>query len=912
MIKSINIQGINRAASRGAVVPGQCLEIINARFKNGAYRPVGAKATAYTITAYPFDYKYYHPVLDTGRFIAYYEHPAYHTYLVYNASGDAIQQSLITLETTETHVSITHIGNVLVITTNLNKYFFLYNSDPSYKTYTLLEDLILPHFIFDVRDQQPPDETAYFADGWTGSGPTEALEGAYHELVATKKADGYFYGVSLIRIAYRLFDGSYIKHSFPFYVDFSLQGTGDDRLTIDIQLDDTAKFENILTSKLFFKFLFDTGDLDILESYTDVVSSLDIFITNPIPKPDLDDYYTNVSYPYKRFAYKNPDLETLWDDSQFYKIASYSIEELEDLEDDNVNLDIKNTANITTGSVLPIDNYSHHKLLGDVNVNFNSRLHIADINTKFFKGFGLSTYSNAPNIESYLPSSWTTPFQWSNDEVEFYWEISLNTTEGRRIIVTRFYPYIFGFTTAEEGAGSGSLSGSGSGSGSSVPDYSPFPESTSGFLLLNTLVVYPDPRAYLMRLVAKDTDGLYYEIDRFNLKTHDTLNYAHDYNLRDSLEVGYAYPSYKYIPTPGFYAAYYGPHSGIQTENKYLSDTNRIQVSEIDNPFVYLAEHSYQVGPDSVIIQGLGTIAEALSEGQFGIFPLYIFTDEGIWTMFQGSGDILYERITPLNRMVSSDITSVLAVHSGIMFISDKGLIFLSGREAFNLNENTVDGDETSKLESIVNYDIDNIRDGTVNILDYICATDFLTYLGGAILAYDYKNKEVIISNSSYDYSWVYSVESKMFHKISESFDSFISLYPGYLGINKAKTKIHDLTDEGTAYPETYIETKPFKLEHSYTKVMRLLFNAKLISGELDFAVVLFGEGKSNWVMLNGILEESTPSESITTIEDVMVRINRFSCKRYIIVIAGNLLPTSEIEAINIDYAQTFDKKLRK
>ena len=280
--------------------------------------------------------------------------------------------------------------------------------------------------------------------------------------------------------------------------------------------------------------------------------------------------------------------------------------------------------------------------------------------------------------------------------------------------------------------------------------------------------------------------------------------------------------------------------------------------------------------------------------------------------MFQGSGDILYERITPLNRMVSSDITSVLSVHSGIMFISDKGLIFLSGREAFNLNENTVDGDETSKLESIVNYDIDDIRDGTVNILDYICATDFLTYLGNAKLAYDYKNKEVIISNSSYDYSWIYSVESKMFHKISESFDSFISLYPGYLGINKAKTKIHDLTDEGTAYPETYIETKPFKLEHSYTKVMRLLLNAVLSSNELDFAVVLFGEGKSNWIMLNGILEESTPSESITTIEDVMVRINKISCKRYIIVIAGKLLPTSEIEAINIDYAQTFDKKLRK
>lgn len=84
------------------------------------------------------------------------------------------------------------------------------------------------------------------------------------------------------------------------------------------------------------------------------------------------------------------------------------------------------------------------------------------------------------------------------------------------------------------------------------------------------------------------------------------------------------------------------------SENDTYTQPNILRVSELENPFVFPSEQTYTISNGE--ITGIATITAALSEGQFGEFPLYVFTEEGIWALQNGNGIVCYGAQHQLNR----------------------------------------------------------------------------------------------------------------------------------------------------------------------------------------------------------------------------------------------------------------------
>ena len=63
-------------------------------------------------------------------------------------------------------------------------------------------------------------------------------------------------------------------------------------------------------------------------------------------------------------------------------------------------------------------------------------------------------------------------------------------------------------------------------------------------------------------------------------------------------------------------------------EQRIIDLPNKIYTSEINNPFHFPVLGINTIGTGTIL--GISSAVKALSEGQFGQFPLYAFTSEGV------------------------------------------------------------------------------------------------------------------------------------------------------------------------------------------------------------------------------------------------------------------------------------------
>ena len=89
------------------------------------------------------------------------------------------------------------------------------------------------------------------------------------------------------------------------------------------------------------------------------------------------------------------------------------------------------------------------------------------------------------------------------------------------------------------------------------------------------------------------------------------------------------------------------------------SATFSFRVSEAENPLVFPAKNSVQVG--SAIIRALAANTRPISEGQFGEAPLYAFTDEGVWVLMLGE-EGTYQTRQPASRDICSNPKGILQI----------------------------------------------------------------------------------------------------------------------------------------------------------------------------------------------------------------------------------------------------------
>ncbi|MCE5332682.1 MAG: hypothetical protein LLF95_11170 [Bacteroidales bacterium] len=293
--------------------------------------------------------------------------------------------------------------------------------------------------------------------------------------------------------------------------------------------------------------------------------------------------------------------------------------------------------------------------------------------------------------------------------------------------------------------------------------------------------------------------------------------------------------------------------SSVDVVTKYSSE-NRIQFSQSGEYKVWPALNSYRIGEGKVMNLGTGSVNP--SESQV-ISPIIIGTTDGIYTVnLDPMGNNFIASITKTKNipMISEEI---LEIDNNILFVSDKGLMIFSNGDIQNLTSNYFpqQGNGNFPLQEGIyqNYNIlTSPFFGGAN--PYVC-DDIVSYMKGAILAFDARRNSIWCSNSSYNFSLIYNLDLSqwgmstfVFREKQELF-SVIStiegdIYSRYLVNSSPNGNLFILSGENPNIPVFYhILTRPIKFQNisCYKKINRMFSRTLLIrndaSGYLSFGV---------------------------------------------------------------------------
>lgn len=194
-------------------------------------------------------------------------------------------------------------------------------------------------------------------------------------------------------------------------------------------------------------------------------------------------------------------------------------------------------------------------------------------------------------------------------------------------------------------------------------------------------------------------------------------------------------------------------HQGTGAQEK----GNYIHVMKQDNPLFVEKNIAFQSK-----VLGVAVATTALSQGQFGQFPLYVFTEDGIWAMETGAdGSFVSQK--PLSREVCINPDSITSLDNAVVFVTAQGVMLLQGSQATNIspfmNGRHYDVEESAK----------NIINGQKDFKDFVPIIDdethFFAFMREAKIAYDYAGKRLVFIKEGEQYQYIYKLDTQTWHK---------------------------------------------------------------------------------------------------------------------------------------------------
>ena len=246
--------------------------------------------------------------------------------------------------------------------------------------------------------------------------------------------------------------------------------------------------------------------------------------------------------------------------------------------------------------------------------------------------------------------------------------------------------------------------------------------------------------------------------DGWNTLTSDDVNYQRD---KDMNLIGFSLKNIK--------------------ENRNHMRKNVMRVSQVDNPLSFPARNTYSFDSDIV---ALCSNTVAVSQGQFGQHPLYVFTDEGIWLMsvdVSGAGNYLAQ--IPCSREICNNAAGVSVTTRGVVFPTSKGLMLINGGEVVYISE-VLSGLSTPELVH------------TDDVVEHICEIvdrkdlrnreSFMDYLSNSFTAFDYNGNMLYVCNPAYNYVYVYNNSSGVWSTADGQYSHKVD-YSGKLTVGYSK-----------------------------------------------------------------------------------------------------------------------------
>lgn len=497
----------------------------------------------------------------------------------------------------------------------------------------------------------------------------------------------------------------------------------------------------------------------IPEKYTSLIKSVSIFISpevNPYKVTEKSKFIEQSRYSdssSNNFCAENhfPPIKTneeilkeLKANQQFYKVKEIAFSDLVTGNTTgnvtvntwiDVDLSDKLGDSLVNQDELPVDNMTHHTLLPQKQMVYNSRLHAIDYKTILSRGWAMDNFYANAGLGQF--------------------EALSHASEGHAWIIKTDIKTETGIST--------------------VVRYKP--ATVENYLMpdkLSSMLSYPDSRAEKMTITRiLYAGGAWYSFTKeFPLTSSETHNFSY-YVSADIKPMGFNYTDNVTFPL--------SIPSEIQREQIFR---NGMKVSSLNNPFNFTALNTYLIGTG--IIRNVATNAIKMSEGQFGQYPLYIFTTDGIYALDTGTS-IVYNAQSPVSTEVPiSDI--ICSVTKGVIFIGSRGVFIISGQDPVLISGQL----EQDPVDISIN----------TNVVPFM--TFILTLKN---ILYNPKQNELIFINSS-NYNYVLNIETKFWYLSTEKIDVAVgNVYPELLVMDDKKIKDYAQSEA----PETNVSfmTRP-------------------------------------------------------------------------------------------------------
>lgn len=298
---------------------------------------------------------------------------------------------------------------------------------------------------------------------------------------------------------------------------------------------------------------------------------------------------------------------------------------------------------------------------------------------------------------------------------------------------------------------------------------------------------YPHNKA-VKAFFVRNTGGRV-RVAEVTLKTHEHLNGA--YWLAASID-----------DTPVFDKDL----SVLPSVDNTIQSFSSIYVSEANNPFVFKASMAVGVGAQRVV--ALASATQALSQGQFGQFPLYAFSSEGIWAI-SVAADGSYSAVQPIVRDETINIDSITQIDSAVLFAADRGIMMLAGSQTQCLSE-YINSDSPFDISSLKG--IDSLHSMIGHQADTCIPTaPFSSFLKSCRMLYDYPHQRIFIFSPSYTYAYVLSLKSMLWGLIHSNLRTSVNSYPEALVVD-ADGALLDFSASSGRYEKGLLLSRPLKL----------------------------------------------------------------------------------------------------
>lgn len=321
-----------------------------------------------------------------------------------------------------------------------------------------------------------------------------------------------------------------------------------------------------------------------------------------------------------------------------------------------------------------------------------------------------------------------------------------------------------------------------------------------------------------------------------------------------------------------------------------------IKVSEAENPLVFPAKNSVQVG--SSVISALAANTRPISEGQFGEAPLYAFTDEGVWVLML-SGEGTYVARQPANREICSNPNGILQIDDAVLYPTNRGIMMQQGRNSICITDQ-LDGYPFNFMEMKYAKQIIATNETESGEISYI---RFKDYLKSADMIYDYYNNRIIVFNPNQAYAYVYSLKSKMWGAMKNVFNKRVNIYPESYATNKEGKILNVYVEEPYFNTPYFLCSRPLTISDKevyktiFTCIARGYFR-KGTNGKC--AMVLYGSNNLfDWYLIK------------TSVNEYLRGIAGSPYKYFRVALIGNLATNESISGLSAEFQERLQNKLR-